>query len=112
MPEQNAPYGKCNDCGLVLATQEESRQHHMETLPEHPDESGRRVSHSTQVLNPSRQEKLASHIARIIEDALYQANEDLEELEDLDGGYTQDEIKTALRHHADFHTAYEEHLNA
>lgn len=112
MNEQTNPYGKCIDCGVTLQTKEASRQHHMDTLPERSDMNGQRVSHSTKVLNPPREDRLASHIARIVEDALDHANEDLEELEDLDGGYTIEEITEALRHHSEFHDAWKEYLNA
>lgn len=111
MTDQTTPYGKCIDCGVTLQTEEVSRQHHMDTLPERADENGRSSSHSTRVLNPPREDKLAAHIARIVEDALDKANEDLEELEDLDGGYTVEEITEALRHHGEFHDAWKEYCN-
>lgn len=111
MSDKTKPYGTCLDCGVTLQTKEASRQHHMDTLPERADATGKRVSHSTQVLNPPREDRLASHIGRIVNDALEHANKDLEELEDLDGGYTIQEITQALRHHSEFHDAWKEYCD-
>ncbi|VXB23595.1 hypothetical protein [Citricoccus sp. K5] len=100
-PTPGQPYGKCNDCGAVIDSQADGRKHMSETF-EQAKAEGRSKGHSISVLNPSREGRIQNAVDRIVQDAIDDALEDLEDL-DLD----DDEIGEALVWHSSFRDAWD-----
>lgn len=102
-PREGEPHGRCVTCGIVLATEDDAAAHRTETF----DTSTNRRSHTTSSTNPTRAQRIQSHVDSAVESAISDALDDLQG--DIDSGHlTEDEIAEALRWHSDFADAWKE----
>lgn len=101
-PIPNKPYGKCNDCGLIINTEQDSRDHMRETRGQIKRKRGGE-SHGISIHNPSRARRIQCGVGAIVEEAISIAMGDIEDL-----GLTDEEISDALTWHPEFKDAWEE----
>lgn len=102
-PEADKPYGTCKTCGADIADYEAMQKHFSETLggPE-------RGSHTIQVVNPTRQERIEQNIDRIVNDSVMEALDKIDREVGEDRSITLEEATTALRHHDTFLEMWDE----
>jgi hypothetical protein len=106
-PTPDEPYGKCMDCGAALTTEADSRAHMSSTFKQSTSQSS--SSHRVRITNPSRPERIRREMARIVDDALYDAMEALDRLTGR-AELTDNEVAEALRMWPDFADAWDEHV--
>jgi len=106
-PIPGQPYGECTNCGISLATQEEGREHMSATRPE----AGQGSSHRIRITNQTREDRIRSAVAWVVDDAITESMEDLHRLVERDGA-TPEELTAALGAHPDFADAYDEWVSA
>lgn len=104
--EPDSDYGKCQTCGIPLATQEDANAHGIAALQE-TTLDGKKAPHTISVLNPTRERRISRAISDIISDAIDEAMEEIERLLDKDH-LDHQEIEQALQGHPDFAEAWEE----
>lgn len=101
-PIPNKPYGKCNDCGLIINTEQDRRDHMRETRGQ-IKMNRESASHGIIIHNPPRARRIQRGVEAIVEEAIHIAMSDLEDL-----GLTDEEISDALTGHPEFKDAWEE----
>lgn len=93
-------YGVCVDCGVALATEDDARQHRIDTMPE----GGR--SHRTRGTNPTRAQRIQSFVDGVVENAIQQALDEVRSCINR-GDLTADEATEALNWHSAFADAWD-----
>lgn len=73
-PRPGESYARCEDCSVVLADPEAVRTHMAETMAASTDAGSalRAQSHSVRTLNPTRPQRIARAVERILQDAVFQ----------------------------------------
>lgn len=99
-PRPDEPYGKCENCGLTLETEDDSRAHMQETYV-----SGLK-SHRIAVKNPGRPSRVRSWVGGVISDAIDDAINNLRD-EMSRGDVAAEEIGESLKWYSDFSDAWE-----
>lgn len=107
-PSPDADYGKCNDCGINLATEPDAKAH-MRTTMEEAQSKGASRSHRVSVLNPGREQRITTEVDCLVDDAIQDAMEQLDRLVDR-GDASEAEITAALKWHSDFANSWEEYI--
>ena len=105
---EGQPYGKCNDCGVVLSDKDASSAHMSETYAV-AKASGGSSSHSIRVLNDDRDGRIKCSVANVVDDTIIGALEELWRLVD-DGDVTEEEVSAALSFHSDFQDAWNQEV--
>lgn len=77
-PAPGEPYGHCRNCEAQLQQESDAREHMSQTM------QGRGPSHRIHVTNPTRPQRIRSSLGLIIDDALRQAADEIQEM--VDGG--------------------------
>jgi hypothetical protein len=98
-------FGTCLTCKIDLLTEEDSKNHVNETIKASPDHR----SHSYVVLNPSREEKIKRAVSSIIDSAIQDALEDVDDLVYRNDA-TEEEITKALRFYDNFSEYWEDNF--
>jgi hypothetical protein len=101
-PLPDVPYGRCRVCDLELLTQQDAKEHMSSTMEQSPDKVGHRIS----ITNPSRQERIRSAMASIVDRRTTDACEDLDDMIDK-GQITAKEATKGLALWPDFQEAWE-----
>lgn len=104
MSTQATDYAVCVEegCGIALPTPEDAARHGNETMRATGATTGVTArGHSRRILNPTPQEKADRAVARIVEEAIERAFEDIDR-EISNGGMTRAEATEALRWFPDF----------
>jgi len=78
-PEPDADYGKCVTCGIPLRNEKEASDHRESTYRE-AKAIGQAKGHGTQVLNPSRADRIEREVHSIIEDAVHGGLSSIEDM--------------------------------
>ena len=108
-PESDVPYGRCSDCREIFADEAETSAHMSATMREvepSPDGFGViAIAHSIRVTNPTRERRVRSHVASVIDDAVVDAVNALLSLTGS-GEASEAEISSALAGHPDFEEAW------
>ena len=92
--KEAAPYGTCVDCNMELATESLAREH-MDSTFEQAHAEGGSSGHSARVTNPTRAHRIGNEIELLIDDAVREVSDKLDELVE-DGHVTREEATTAL----------------
>jgi hypothetical protein len=102
------PYAKCNDCEQVLITPEDAQQHGEDTMtPVEGEGAIKARGHSRHVLNPTREQVVASMVDYAVERAMESFFNDIDN--DVHRGrLTTEEVTKALRGWPDFSDGWEE----
>lgn len=108
-PEADVQYGKCKTCSIDLTTRQEVDIHMNATLAE-ATAKGERSGHTVRILNPSRESRIRSEVADLVEEAI---SEVMSKLEDLvyRNHITEAEAKEAISHEPDFAEAWEDYCD-
>lgn len=108
-PESDVPYGRCSECREIFANEAEASAHISATMREvepPPDGFGViAIAHSIRVTNPTRERRVRSHVASVIDDAIVDAVNALLSLTGS-GEASEAEISSALAGHPDFEEAW------
>ncbi|EYT61643.1 hypothetical protein [Microbacterium sp. UCD-TDU] len=99
-PIDGADYGACDDCGITLPTEQAAKDHRAATM------SPGKSSHRTRASNPTRVDRIQSHVDGVVEDAISEALDDLRN-EVGRANVTWDEIHEALKWHSEFADEWE-----
>lgn len=110
-PEPDAAYGRCLDCDLVLLDEAAASQHSQDTLAPTGTARGLTASgHLLRVTNPTRERRIASKVATIVDDAIVEVVNDLLALVGPNKASTE-EITHAVRFYSDFAESWQEALD-
>ena len=83
------PYGECLNCQMQLDQKSDADEHMRQTMPD------KGPSHRVRITNPTRDQRIRSAVGQIIDDALYQAGNQIKNMVDQ-GHLTLDEARSVL----------------